>query len=264
MSRSGMAIIARAHSDAPDHTCVTDIYIDESSQTKNRFLLIGGIGVPKSSVDAVNEILLSVRLPELPHGEMKWGKISNAKINAYGRLIRSFFDHPLLAPLHFHCLIVDTHRLDHQAHNQGSREIGFNKEIYQLASKFARLYPDRLFHLYPDHRETLQRPEDLRVILNRGRAKAGDRREFPFRRCQFRNSKETPLLQLVDLLTGAVAWNVNGHGQIAGASQAKDRISRYVLKLAKVRDCTRSTSMTGKFTIWHRELRKASPGTSSA
>lgn len=78
-------------------------------------------------------------MPQLPHGEMKWGKVSNSKINAYGRTVKAFFDDPAFRPFHFHSLVVDTHKVNHNKHNQGSREIGFNKEVYQLASKFARL-----------------------------------------------------------------------------------------------------------------------------
>ena len=207
------------------------------------------------SVAEADKTLAQVRLPQLPHGELKWGKISNSKINAYGRTVKAFFDAPALKPFHFHSLVVDTHALDHKKYNSGSREIGFNKELYNLATKFARLYDDRLFHLYPDYRDTNQKPEDLRSILNHGRRKSGDNRDWPFRRCQFRNSKDTPLLQLVDLLTGAVAWSVNGHAAAPDASEAKTRIANYVLKRAGIADALKGTAMTGKFTIWIRRLR---------
>lgn len=258
-----MAIFASNQRVPPDPALLSDIYIDESSQTKNRFLVIGGITVETLSVAAADEAIAKLRLPELPFGEMKWGKVSRSKLRAYGRLAKGFFDHPVLRPLHFHCLVVDTYALDHAKHNEGSREIGFNKEIYQLAAKFARLYPSRLFHLYPDYRDTNQRPEDLRLILNRGRAKKGDRRDWPFRRCHFRDSKLTPLLQVVDVLTGAVAWCINDHAAEAGSSESKDRLSKYILQRAGVSDCKKSTTISGKFTIWHRELQgKASPGPS--
>lgn len=207
-----------------------------------------------SKIQEINDCLAALRIPELPHGEMKWGKVSAKKLKAYGRLAKGFFDRPELSPLHFHSLVVDTHQIDHAAYNDGSREIGFNKEIYQLAAKFARLYPDRLFHLYPDYRDTNQRPEDLRFMLNRGRSKKGDPRDWPFRRCHFRDSKTTPLLQLVDIMTGAVAWCANGRASQPGASEPKTKLAAYILQRAGVRDCKISTSISGKFTIWHRQL----------
>lgn len=216
--------------------------------------MIGGLIVATQSVETINACLAELRLPELPRGEMKWGKASAKKLKAYGRLAKAFFDHPELVPVDFHSLVVDTHALDHQSYNQGSKEIGFNKQIYQLAAKFARLYPKRLFHLYPDHRDTNQLPEDLRLMLNRGRRKKGDQRDWPFRRCHFRDSKSTALLQLVDVFTGAVAWCVNGHANAPGASAAKTKLAAYILQRAGIQNCTASTAISGKFTIWHIRL----------
>ena len=195
------------------------------------------------------------RLPELPNGEMKWNKVSNSKIMSYKRVVDIFFDRPQFKTCHFHSLILDTHRLDNSQYNDGSREVGFNKEIYHLASKFARLYSGRLFHLYMDHRETSQRPEDLRNILNHGRRKAGDSRDWPFRRSHFRDSKTTPMLQMVDIFAGAIGYHVNGHNMAPDASPAKIRLSNYILKRAGIVDVKIDTSMKGKFTIWHRQLK---------
>jgi Protein of unknown function (DUF3800) len=239
----------------PDPAQLSDIYIDESSQTRHRFLVLGGIVVPTALVGAVNAEIVKCRFPELPFGEMKWTKVSRSKLEAYQRVVNAFFYADALKFCDFHSLVVDTHQLDHKRFNEGSREIGFNKEIYQLASKFARLYPDRLFHCYPDERPTNQLPGDLRDILNHGRRKSGDVRDWPFRRCHFRCSKQTLLLQLTDLLTGAIAYHINGHIDDPDASPAKRDLARFVLDRAGVRNPNCDTSVRGKFTIWHRQLR---------
>lgn len=239
----------------PDPRQLSDIYIDESSQTRHRYLVLGGIIVPTVSVEAVTAEIARCRLPELPFGEMKWTKVSRSKLEAYQRVVNAFFYADALRVCDFHSLVVDTHQVDHRRFNQGSREIGFNKEIYQLASKFARLYPDRLFHCYPDERPTNQLPSDLRDILNHGRRKSGDWRDWPFRRCHFRCSKQSLLLQLTDLMTGAIAFHLNGHIDDPEASPAKSELARFVLDRANVRNPNCDTAMRGKFTIWHRQLR---------
>lgn len=249
-----MAIIATNDPNDDDHR-ISEIYIDESSQTKNRFLLLGGIIIARSKVDDANGRLQASRIPELPFGEMKWGKVSRAKLAAYKRFADCFFDAPEFSGSHFHSLIVDTHQLDHQRFNAGSKEIGFNNEIYQLSRKFAILYPQQLFHLYPDYRDTNQRPEDLRNILNHGRHKERDGREWPFRRCQFRDSSKTPLLQLVDILLGAIAYGKNEHHKKENPSQHKLELGRHIMRRAGIKDLTIDTSRSGKFTIWHRMLR---------
>lgn len=250
-----MAIFASAHREAPPLDQILDIYVDESSQTKNRYLLLGGIVISKVRVEAATARLQAARLPELPHGEMKWGKVSHAKLAAYMRFVDCFFDAPEFAGSHFHSLVIDTHGIDNERYNSGSKEIGFNKEIYQLATKFAKLYRAGFFHLYPDYRETNQKPEDLRNILNHGRHKNRDGRDWPFRRCQFRDSASVLLLQLVDILLGAVAYGKNEHYNQPNASPAKLALARHIMRRAGIRDIGIDTARSGKFTIWHRRLR---------
>lgn len=239
---------------AASQSQIAELYIDESSQTRNRFLLLGGLIVPPNAGPAAVEAMQAARLPDLPHGEMKWGKVSQAKLSAYQRFVDEFFLRDAFKNIHFHSLVVDTSKIRDHVFNNGDRQIGFNKEIYQLASKFARLYP-YIFHLYPDQRETLQTPNELRNILNRGQKKKGDRRDWTFRRCHFRNSKTEPFLQMVDILLGGLAFRVNGHFNISDASPAKKSLCDHILRLGKVSDVMKDTTSAGKFTIWHRKLK---------
>lgn len=240
---------------SPPDDLVSDIYIDESSQTKNRYLLLGGLIIPTMTIGLTDAVLMKARLPDLPHGEMKWGKVSTSKLKAYRRFADSFFDATEFRGVHFHSLVVDTSGIDDAKFNDGSKDIGFNKEVYQLARKFARLYPERYFHLYPDQRQTSQMPSNLRDILNAGSAKSGDGRQWPFRRCQFRDSGQTLSIQLVDILLGALAFQINGHAAKEGSSEAKCRLSAHILQRAGVQRPLIDTRMTGKFTVWHRNLK---------
>lgn len=236
----------------PDPSQISEIYIDESSQSKHRYLALGCVSVELRDSPKLSDLIMAARLPELPHGEAKWTKVSRTKLPAYKRIVDVIFENGDLA--HFHCLFVDTTRLDHHKFNQGDTEIGFNKEIYQLAMKCARLYRDQLFHVYPDQRPTNQHPEELRLILNRGCRKKGDRRDWPFRRCQFRDSARTLPLQLADILLGAITFQLNGHSVAANASPAKCELSEYILRRAGVRDPFKGTAAEGRFTIWRRQL----------
>lgn len=237
----------------PDPSQITEVYIDESSQTNHRFLVLGCVCVDLTDSEGLKELIAAARLPELPQGEAKWVKVSQTKLAAYRRLVDVLFDNK--AMVHFHSLVVDTTKLDHRRFNKGDREIGFNKEIYQLAMKCGRLYRDRVFHVYPDERYTTQSPNELRNILNSGCKKKGDKRDFPFRRCQFRDSAQTHALQLTDIVTGALAYRLNGHAAKEGASPAKIALSQYVLDRAGIRDVGRDSAIGGLFTLWHRQLK---------
>lgn len=232
---------------------IADVYIDESSQNKHRYLVLGGVVVEREQVPRLNKMIWAARGPDLPSGEFKWTKVSRTKLHAYKRIVDVLFDHPDL--IHFHSLYVDTTKLNHKKFNEGSRELGFNKEIHQLAIKISRLYPRHLFHIYPDERETVHKTDELRLILNRGMLKAGDKRDWPFRRCQFRDSGRTQLLQLADVLIGAIAFRLNEHADAPQASPAKCELSSYILHRAKIRDVYVGTPRSGTFTVWPRVLR---------
>src|SRR5687768_2892297 len=196
--------------------------------------------------------LQEARLPELPASELKWTKVSRGKLAAYQRTVDVFFH---TTEAQFHAVVVDTTKLDHNRYNKGSRELGFNKEVYQLLMKCGRLY-DGNFHIYLDRRTTAEATEELRLILNRGIRKQGDQRDWPYRRLHFRESHEVPALQLTDLLVGAIAFRVNGHHQATEASPAKRWLSEHILSCAGVYNALGDTAIRGKFTIWHRRLRQ--------
>lgn len=233
-----------------------EVYIDESSQTAHRYIILGGIIISALDSEMITESLRLARLPELPAMEIGWVKVSKAKLEAYRRFVDVFFECSQQFELfHFHSIVIDSHKLNHTKFNQGSKEVGFNKEVFQLCSKFSRVYPTRLFHIYPDNRPTKSATEDLRLMLNRALARKGDKRDWPFRRIHFRESHSCQLLQLVDLFTGAIAYHINGHASKKDASIAKIDLSNYILAKAGIANPLVDTAVRGKFTIWHRKLK---------
>jgi len=233
---------------------ICDVFIDESSQTGHRYLVLGGIIVPTPFAESLTLRIMDARLPQLPRGEMKWTKVSRGKLDAYKRVIDLFFSPEFEREIHFHSLAADLSKQNNAYFNEGSREIGFSKELFQLARKFGRLYQGR-FHIYPDERRTDQKLEDLRLMLNRHINKTEPHRDWPYRRVQFRNSAQTPILQLADIMTGAIAFKLNGHDKADDASPAKIEMAKHILDHAGIRDISRSTSISGKFTLWHRNLK---------
>lgn len=240
----------------PQKLPLFDAYIDESSQTGHRYLVLGGVILPTEITTDFTARLTATRVPELDaNGEMKWVKVSNRKLPAYLKAVDLFFEPEFNAAPHFHSLVVDTHKVNNRRYNQGNREIGFSKEIYQLAMKFGRLYRNALFHIYPDHRTTDQLPENVRTMLNFGIRNKGDKRDWPYRRMQFRHSHHTPLIQLADIFSGALAYHINGHHSAEGASPAKRALSQHILDRARIKNPSIDTAVNGKFTIWHRQLK---------
>ena len=231
-----------------------DIYADESSQTQHRFLVLGAVTLKTEKAPELVQAIRAARLPALPHGELKWTKVSTAKLDAYRAVVDTFFAFVERDIAHFHCLSIDTSQLDHGKFNQGDHEIGFSKMVFQLLYKHARLYPERLY-AYLDERTTRQSLESVRFMLNSRCASKLGRDDFPFRRTVFRDSKESDILQLNDILLGAVAWQKNGHGLKEGASVAKGLLATHVMDRAGLRSLDTDTPKYRKhFTVWNFRL----------
>ena len=115
-----------------------DVYIDESSQTKHRFLLLGGLIIQTGTAALFQQRAAEARIPDLPANEIGWVKVSRGKLAAYKRFVEVFFDGQDQVVLEFHAIAVDTHKLDHRRFNGNSREVGFNKEIYQVWSSASK------------------------------------------------------------------------------------------------------------------------------
>jgi len=111
---------------APPQMQIAEVYIDESS-TQYRYLVLGAIITSKDDADELTRFLLTARQPELPHGEMKWIKVSTGKLQPYVRFVDTFFRQPK-GTVDFHSIIVDTSKQRHGVFNQGSREIGMRIE----------------------------------------------------------------------------------------------------------------------------------------
>jgi hypothetical protein len=244
-------------------SALCDVYIDESSQTQHRYMLLGGLMVPSEINSDLNVALARARNPELPFGELGWTKVSTSKLDAYRRFIDVVLEERF--PVCFHTLIIDTHRIKDRAFNTGSREIGFNKEIYQLMVKCWRNMKDRRFHVYLDRRNVTKTANSdidsqislskLRDIVNFGIHKERREADWPIRRVHYRDSHKCDIMQAADILLGAIGFHVNGHRVHPDASKAKSTLSDHILSRARIADVTRDTARWGRVTIWHRQMR---------
>jgi hypothetical protein len=237
------------------------VYIDESSQTKFRYMVLGGLCVPLAYSAAFDADMIAHRDETTPLTNrdgsvavMKWQKASRLNLESYKRVIDAYFTFPmrhklpLSKSLDTHCLVVDTSKKTLKATGDGDVEIGFAKEFYFLCvptigNRFKR--ERGLFHLYPDRRETRQDLREAQKIMNAGARKYNGRTDWPYRELKFEDPENKQALQVVDILIGAVAYVLNGHYQKPDANPAKKELCDYILQRAKITNPTVKTD-------WHR------------
>lgn len=133
-----------------DEAKIEELYLDETSQTGHRFLIIGGITIPRRFSDQFENDILEARWPKLAAErsgtdklrEMKWTDVSKGEFEAYRRVIDTYFDYAgkhiksSEGTVEFHCSAVLT-QVKGRAFSGGRGKKGFNSEVFQHCFKVA-------------------------------------------------------------------------------------------------------------------------------
>lgn len=237
------------------------IYCDESRQSKDHYMVIGGLIIPSTNLDKLDSTISNFRKQYKMSSELKWTKVSDQKINEYKVFIDYFFELNNNDILHFHCIIIDNHQLNHKKYNKGDKEIGFYKFCYQLLLHcFGKLYYRDLndrFIVYLDYRTSSYPLSTLKSILNSGINKYYLIPTKPFVSIEPKNSKQSNLIQLNDIIIGAIGFHKNGYDLLPETRQSKKILSHYIASKAGLPNLSDNTPWhSNRFTIWNFRLRK--------
>lgn len=181
-----------------------NIYCDESRHTSNpddAFFVIGGIACPREYKHEIVRQIHTLKGRYKTQGEFGWKRLSPNKQDFYWAILENFINDTNLS---FRCLVANRNILDHEQYNQGDEELGFYKLYYQMLVHW--LKPNSLYHIYLDWQQnkTRNRFSTLRDILQKklsGRAKIASLEPVV--------SKQIPLIEMTDLLIGAVGYDWN-------------------------------------------------------
>lgn len=182
-----------------------NIYCDESCHLQNdnsNVMVLGAIWCTKTVKE---EVFGRIREIKMKHGfkpdfEVKWNKVSKAKTAFYIELINFFFDDD---HLHFRALVVpDKKALDHEAFKQ-THDTFYYKMYFDLLKVI--LSPDCAYNIYIDIKDTRSQEKVLK-LQNVLRNNHYDYHNQIIRKIQQVQSHEVELLQITDLLTGAISY----------------------------------------------------------
>ena len=168
-------------------------------------MAFGCIWCSSEAVRRLSTELAAIKEKHHARGEIKWTKVSPAKLDFYQALVDWFGKEDAI---HFRSLVVlHKERLDHDAFNQGSHDTFYYKMYFSLLSKI--LSPDSCYAIYLDIKDTRSRftIRKLREVL------CNDKFDFThsmIERIQNIRSEESALMQLADFLLGAVVYRNRG------------------------------------------------------
>jgi hypothetical protein len=193
------------------------------------------------------------------NSELKWSKISNQKINEYKALVDYFFAMNNVNQIHFHCVCFDSHQWNHAKYNDGSSDTGLSKLYYQLLlHRFVKIYGDKgSLYIRADHRNSQTPLEDIRRMLNSTAARDHNINSSPVKQFVSFDSKDCDLLQLNDVILGAVCAARNGRHLVQGGRMAKMAIASLVLEKSGLHSFEIDSPFHVKrFTVWNMRARQ--------
>ena len=198
-----------------------NIYCDESCHLVNdaansTAMVIGGIICPDDKKKAIFDRIREIKTE---HGiaidaEIKWNKVSPAKLDYYIDLVNYFFDN---GDLHFRAIVVPDKRiLNHEAFNQTHDDFYYKMYFNMLKTLFE---PGCGYNIYIDIKDTRgqRKVEKLHEVL------CNNHYDFDrnlIRKVQQVRSEEVELVALADLLIGALSYIHRGKN----TSEAKLRL----------------------------------------
>jgi hypothetical protein len=165
-------------------------------------MVLGAVWCP---LGKAREISVHIREIKTQHGlppkfEFKWGKVSPAKQDFYLALLDYFFDN---ADLHFRALVVqDKSKLQHELYEQ-THDTWYYKMYFDMLKVI--LDPHSRYRIYVDIKDTRSAAKiaKLHDVL------CSSIYDFEYQiieRVQTVRSHEVEILQLTDLLIGAVSY----------------------------------------------------------
>lgn len=214
-----------------------NIYCDESCHLENDrepVMLLGAVWCPKPEAGALAAELRALKQQHNAKGELKWTKVSKSRMAFYEAVVDWFFAR---ADLHFRAVVVQhKERLNHQQFNKGSHDAFYYKMYFSLLNKI--LSPDQKYNIYLDIKDTRgrQRLKLLREVLCNN---VHDFTSEMIEHIQNVHSRELELMQVADLLLGAVAYRHRGKT----GSPEKLALVQRIEKLHR-RDLLHSTSLS--------------------
>ncbi len=181
-----------------------NVYCDESCHlvsNDSKYMLIGAIYCSKYKVKKVNEYIehLKENYNLSDKIELKWNKIDKKTEKLYLDIINYFFNND---DLKFRVIVVDKTQLNHEKYNQTENDF-YHKAYYDMLKYI--ITPGNSYNIYPDIKDTNSYYYH-QIMLNYLRIKMSDTNKKTIKKVQPIRSYEAPILQINDILIGALSY----------------------------------------------------------
>lgn len=194
-----------------------NFYCDESCHLENDnfpYMLIGYLSSAYNQVKLHTEKIKQLKKEHRIPYELKWNHLSKSAMELYKELIDYFF----ATDLQYRAIVIDKNQLKHQQFQQTHDDF-YYKMYYQLIQK--KLSPEYNYNIYLDIKDTrsAQKVNGLKDYLNNN--------FVSIRNLQNIRSYESELMQLTDIITGALSYYLRKENKVIAKNKIVDRIAQH-------------------------------------
>lgn len=183
-----------------------NVYCDESCHLENDHKNVMTLGTLWCFDEIKKDMFARIRAIKVKHGlpkefEIKWTKVSPAKVDFYKDVLNFFFDEP---NLHFRAVVIkDKKQLDHSKFGNQDHDTWYYKMFFCLLNVVFE--PHSRYRIFLDKKDT-RSGEKITKLHNVLCNSKYDFSKKIVESVQSVHSHEIELLQLADLLIGAVGY----------------------------------------------------------
>lgn len=218
-----------------------NFYCDESCHLENdqqQFMLIGYVSCAYNQIKLHTSYIKNIKKKYGILSEIKWISLSKSGYPLYNDLIEYFF----ATDLQYRAIVIEKSKMKHEEFNQ-SHDDFYYKMYFQLLNK--RITQENNYNIYLDIKDSrsAKKVSGLREYLNR--------HFIAVRTLQSIRSHESELMQLTDIITGALSYHLRGLNKVI----AKNRLIEKIQLHSRV-PLTKSTNFGNqKFNLFFIDLK---------
>lgn len=240
------------------------IYVDESSKNHKYF----AVGAVLCEVSAAREIAAFVSALVIAHGqrpdkELHWKEMVKTLGPLYSEagtsLIAFTQDKP--RKMRYRALVVESRHIVRDRASGETIEDIIAKFVFTLVFEMAKQVGAGVdYCVFIDAPDGDER-SDIRTLcsLNNRYKTKFKTSEGPFKTVKFVRSEKSRLIQAADLITGAIAYEMNGRQLVPNAAAHKKKVFQDILGKSRLKTFTAPTKhYPPQFQIWHFDFAKSS------
>jgi len=193
-----------------------NFYCDESTHLKNDgmpYMMIAYVSSPYNQLKQHKEHIKNLKAKHKIKGEIKWSSVSGGAYPFYIDLIDYFFS----TDLNFRSVIVEKAKINENQYGFTYDDFYFRMYYQLIHHKVNQGYN---YNIYLDIKDTRshEKLKKLNEILQYNAS---------IRNCQFIHSHESYLMQLTDLIMGAINYKLRGNNKVLAKTKLIEKIESY-------------------------------------